>query len=60
MDYSVIYFKIFYQEVPENMKIISKEDFQDFVNALIKDNSWIVVGVKSRGNKFAFATIRNS
>ena len=39
------------------MKIISKEDFQSFVNALIKEDSWNVVGVKSRGNKFAFAPL---
>ncbi len=39
------------------MKIISKEDFKDFVNALIKDDSRHVIGVKSRGNKFAFGTL---
>lgn len=39
------------------MKILSKEDFSDFVNALIKDNSWNVIGVKSKGNKFAFDPI---
>ncbi len=36
------------------MKIISKEDFQNFINALIKDDSLNVIGVKARGNKFAF------
>ena len=39
------------------MKIISKEDFQNFVNALIQEDSWNVIGVKSRGNKFAFAPV---
>jgi NAD(P)H-flavin reductase/NAD-dependent dihydropyrimidine dehydrogenase PreA subunit len=39
------------------MKIISKEDFKDFVNALIKDDSRHIIGVKSRGNKFAFGTL---
>jgi NAD(P)H-flavin reductase/formate hydrogenlyase subunit 6/NADH:ubiquinone oxidoreductase subunit I len=39
------------------MKIISKEDFQSFVNALIQEDSWNVIGVKSRGNKFAFAPL---
>jgi len=39
------------------MKIISKEDFQNFVNALIQEESWNVIGVKSRGNKFAFAPL---
>ena len=42
------------------MKIISKEDFQNFINALIKDDSWNVIGVKSRGNKFAFAHLENA
>ena len=42
------------------MKIISKEDFQNFVTALIKDNSWNVIGVKSRGNKFAFAPLESA
>ena len=39
------------------MNIISKEDFNNFVNALIKDESWNVIGVKARGNKFAFAPL---
>jgi NAD(P)H-flavin reductase/formate hydrogenlyase subunit 6/NADH:ubiquinone oxidoreductase subunit I len=42
------------------MKIISKEDFQSFVNALIKEDSWNVTGVKSRGNKFAFAPLHSA
>ena len=42
------------------MKIISKEDFSDFVNALINDDSWNVIGVKSRGNKFAFAPLESA
>jgi len=39
------------------MKILSKEDFQNFINALIKDDSFNVIGVKSRGNKFAFGPL---
>jgi NAD(P)H-flavin reductase/formate hydrogenlyase subunit 6/NADH:ubiquinone oxidoreductase subunit I len=39
------------------MKIISKEDFQNFINALIKDDFFKVIGVKSKGNKFAFAPL---
>ena len=39
------------------MKIISKEDFQNFIDALIKDDSLNVIGVKSRGNKFAFGPL---
>ena len=44
----------------ETMKIISKEDFHNFVNALIEDDSWNVIGVKSRGNKFAFAPLESA
>jgi hypothetical protein len=36
------------------MKILSKEDFNDFVNALIKDESWDIIGVKAKSNKFSF------
>jgi NAD(P)H-flavin reductase/NAD-dependent dihydropyrimidine dehydrogenase PreA subunit len=42
------------------MKIISKEDFQNFINALIKDDSLNVIGVKSRGNKFAFGPLESA
>ena len=42
------------------MKIMSKEDFQNFIDALIKDDSLNVIGVKSRGNKFAFAPLDSS
>ncbi len=42
------------------MKIISKEDFQHFINALIKDDSLNVIGVKSRGNKFAFGPLESA
>ncbi len=42
------------------MKIISKEDFKNFVNALIKDDAWNVIGAKSRGNKFAFGTLESA
>jgi NAD(P)H-flavin reductase len=42
------------------MKILSKNDFADFVNALIKDDSWNVIGVKAKGNKFAFGTIEDA
>jgi NAD(P)H-flavin reductase/NAD-dependent dihydropyrimidine dehydrogenase PreA subunit len=46
--------------VGTKMKIISKEDFADFVNALIADGSWNVVGVKSKGNKFAFGPLESA
>jgi NAD(P)H-flavin reductase/NAD-dependent dihydropyrimidine dehydrogenase PreA subunit len=42
------------------MKIVSKEDFKNFVNLLIADNSWNVIGVKSKGNKFAFGPLESS
>jgi NAD(P)H-flavin reductase/formate hydrogenlyase subunit 6/NADH:ubiquinone oxidoreductase subunit I len=42
------------------MKIISKEDFQEFVTALINDKSWNVIGVKSKANKFAFAPLESA
>jgi NAD(P)H-flavin reductase/NAD-dependent dihydropyrimidine dehydrogenase PreA subunit len=42
------------------MKIISKEDFAQFVDSLIKDSSLNVIGVKSRGDKFAFAPLESA
>src|SRR5512139_2479056 len=42
------------------MKIVSKEDFKNFVNALIADNSWNVIGVKPKGNKFAFGPLESA
>jgi NAD(P)H-flavin reductase/NAD-dependent dihydropyrimidine dehydrogenase PreA subunit len=42
------------------MKIISKEDFSNFVNALIRGDSWNVKGVKSKGNKFAFGSLESA
>ena len=42
------------------MKIISKDDFTDFLNALIGDDSWNVIGIKSKGNKFAFGPLESA
>ena len=42
------------------MRIISKEDFADFVNSLIQDNSLNVIGVKSKGTKFAFGQLNSA
>jgi NAD(P)H-flavin reductase/NAD-dependent dihydropyrimidine dehydrogenase PreA subunit len=39
------------------MRIISKEDFAKFVNSLIKNKSLNVIGVKSKGTKFAFGQL---
>jgi NAD(P)H-flavin reductase/NAD-dependent dihydropyrimidine dehydrogenase PreA subunit len=42
------------------MRVISKEDFADFVNSLIKDSSLNVIGVKSKGDKFAFGPLESA
>jgi len=42
------------------MKIISKDDFTDFLNALIGDDSWNVIGIKSKGSKFAFGPLESA
>jgi NAD(P)H-flavin reductase len=42
------------------MKILMKEDFAAFVNTLIGDNSWNVIGVKAKGSKFAFGPLESA
>ena len=42
------------------MKIISKEDFNKFVDALIQDKELRVEGVKSKKEKFVFGSIESS
>ncbi len=42
------------------MKILLKEDFSDFVNALIKDEAWNVIGVKAKDSKFAFGPLESA
>jgi NAD(P)H-flavin reductase/NAD-dependent dihydropyrimidine dehydrogenase PreA subunit len=42
------------------MRVISKEDFGKFVSSLIQDDSLNVVGVKSKGNKFAFGQLNDA
>ena len=42
------------------MRIISKERFADFVNAMIKDSSLNVIGVKAKGEKFAFGPLESA
>ena len=42
------------------MKIISKEDFNDFVTSLISDNSLQVLGVKAKRDKFTFAPLESA
>ena len=42
------------------MRVISKENFTDFVNAMIKDSSLNVIGVKAKGSKFAFGPLESA
>jgi len=42
------------------LKIISKEDFNNFVSSLISDDSWQVIGVKSKRDKFTFAPLESA
>ena len=42
------------------MKIISKTDFNDFVNSLISDTTWHVIGVKEKRDKFTFAPLESA
>ncbi|MBI5000880.1 MAG: 4Fe-4S dicluster domain-containing protein [Euryarchaeota archaeon] len=42
------------------MKIIKREDFKAFVNALIKDSGLDVEGVKAKGEKFAFGPLESA
>src|SRR3972149_5792046 len=44
----------------KRMKIISKEDFNNFVNSLISDDAWQVIGVKSKRDKFTFAPLESA
>jgi sulfite reductase subunit B len=39
------------------MRIISKDNFTEFINALIKEDSINVIGVKAKGDKFAFGML---
>lgn len=42
------------------MKLITKDDFSSFVNALIKNEPRTVVGVKAKGSKFVFNTLNTA
>jgi sulfite reductase subunit B len=44
----------------ENIKTISKRDLDSFVDALIKNNEFDVVGVKSKGKSFVYDNLENS
>ncbi len=42
------------------MRLISKENFTEFVNAMINDSSLNVIGVKAKGGKFAFGPLETA
>ncbi len=42
------------------MRLIRKDDFSSLVNALINDEPRTVVGVKSKGSKFVFDTLKTA
>ncbi|MDI6821615.1 MAG: 4Fe-4S dicluster domain-containing protein [Actinomycetota bacterium] len=42
------------------MKLVKKDDFLNFVNTLIKNDSRTVVGVKSKRNKFIYDTLNSA
>ena len=42
------------------MKIISKQGFEAFINALIQDDSLDIEGVKAKGEKFVFGSVDNA
>ncbi len=39
------------------VKTITKKDFSTFVNAVIKDGSYDVVGVQAKGKRYVFDTL---
>jgi len=45
---------------PEDIKILSKKDFNLFVNSLINDDLYDVVGVKAKGRKFVFDSLEDA
>ncbi len=44
----------------KEIKIISKNDFDDFVNALIKEGKYEIIGVKEKKHRFAFDILENA
>ena len=44
----------------KRIKTISKSDFDSFVNNLIKDNKYEVVGVKAKGKRYVFDIIEDA
>jgi len=44
----------------KDVKIIAKKDFDSLVNNLIQDETYEIVGVKTRGKKFVFDILENA
>lgn len=44
----------------KDVKIIAKKDFNSFVNNLIQDETYEVVGVKTKGKRFVFGLLENA
>ena len=44
----------------QTIKTITKKDFSSFVDALIKDGTYDVVGVKSKGKHYVYDTLDNA
>ncbi len=42
------------------MRVISKEDFNNFISSIINDDSLNVIGVKSKDDKFAFGPLESA
>jgi sulfite reductase subunit B len=42
------------------MRLLLKEDFENFLNSLIQEDSLNVIGVKSKDNKFAFGRLESA
>ena len=42
------------------IKTITKKDFSSFVNTLIKDGTYDVVGVKAKGKRYVFDTLSSA
>jgi hypothetical protein len=44
----------------QQVKTITKKDFSTFVNTLIKDGTYEVIGVQAKGKRFAFDTLSSA
>ena len=44
----------------KNVRVISKKDLSSFINSLIAEKEYAVVGVKAKGNRFIYDTLENA